>query len=524
MPKAVKSKSKPPVVVAPKPPELVPTITPTLTPVDTRPVIYDKFEVIEYSTAVLLGPLTASKWKILLGWETESQYIARKLRENPGSQPAEHMANPAKKDVFGDDYHCREGAYVDNGRLKFSGEKVRCNNNAHNRPFDEGWCEDIALGTILPGRWAGPFTIPGATVNGETVRISRYGEVLSGQHQGTACIWADEVLHKARHDGVDNPLDPRYPIWKKHGEVFIETLVVRGMSDDPKLLMTIDYVKPRTAADVFYTSDVYRACTPIDRRELCRMLSSAVDFTMTRTEAKSYRTHPELVAFLERHKRLLACNEHIFSKNTGVSASLRKIGKLRLQPGVCAAIMFLQASSGPLTSSDDYRNETPAPSEKTHLDWSMYDLAEEFWTLLASDSDFVHVRTALVKLADSAPDAENNQGQGGKAPEKLAILAAAWERWKDHTGDGSVFDDEDLAPDGILCLHYTDVGPPRIKNGETISGDKLPPGELRLIEVADFYGIDCPPKGHSEDSDPLVNYTAEELQAAADAARARRGK
>ncbi len=76
-----------------------------------------------------------------------------------------------------------------------------------------------------------------------------------------------------------------------------------------------------------------------------------------------------------------------------------------------------------------------------------------------------------------------NQGLGGRVPEKLAILAEAWSRWKDYIGGGDVFEDADLEAGGILHLTYTTLTP---------EGKKLPTGQVRLINVADFYGIDWP--------------------------------
>ena len=296
----------------------------------------------------------------------------------------------------------------------------------------------------------------------------------------TACILAAQVLAKDREHGVDHPDHPKYPAWRSHGEPFLETIVVRGMSDDPRVLMTIDYVKPRTAADVFYTSKVFRDSTSTDRKELCRMLALGVDLLWTRTDAQGYRTQPEVVGFLERHRCMLKFVEQIFKENNGDAG--RRITKLHLSPGQCAAVMYLQGCAGPKTDGDAYRNEEPAPSE-VNLDWSMWDRAEDFWTLLASGKDFSVVRAAFDELKKSRPMDEDNQGLGGRGPEKLALLAAAWDRWHAHSGKGAPFGAEDLEPGGALCLPYSDLDD---------RGDKLPDNRIKLIDVADFLGIDCP--------------------------------
>ena len=478
--------------VAPAPP---PTPTPA-PPAPSLPVLYPELEITEYSTASAKGPLTVDDQKLLLGWETEKEFQQRKVSEFPATKPEAWL--------FGDLFHCKNVA----------GEKVRCNNNAHNRPFDEGWAESL-VHTILHGQWAGPHTIPGETVNGETVRVSRYGRVLSGQHQMTGCILAGEWLLKARQEGKDPPTDPKYPVWRKHGAPFLETVVIVGLSEDPRVLMTIDYVKPRTAADVFYTSDVFKSCTPPERKELCRILASAVDVLWTRTDAKGYRTHPEVVGFLERHKRLLNCVTHLFKENS--VAGGRKISKLRLSPGVCSALCYLMGCGSAKTTdySDEYRNQNP-PMEKG-LDWSTWDRAEKFWNLLASGKDFMPVRTALGLLVDSTPDSDN-QGLGGRGPEKLAILAKAWERWRDYAA-GPIFDNSDLAPGGALCLSYSDLDD---------KGNKLPDGQIKLLDVADFDGIDCPEsvgKGPTSKAAPMPPAPSRaEIERATEEARARRAR
>lgn len=464
MPQTKKKKPTQPIAPTPPPAPIAPAVQPTTNP-DNLPVIYDRLEITEYSTASPKGPLTIADMKGLLGWETEKEFEERKVKEFPNTKPNVW--------VFGEAFHCKNVA----------GEKVRCNYNAHNRPFDDGWCESL-IHTILYGQWAGPFTVPGETVNGETVRISRYGRVLSGQHQMTACILGGEWIEKHRRDGTDSPAAPKYPVWAKYGLgqcPFLETIVITGMSEDPRVLMTVDYVKPRTAADVFYTSEVFKSSTPPERKELCKMLATAVDTLWTRTDAKGYRTHPELVGFLERHKRLMECVTHLYAENSAKAG--RKVSKLRLSAGQCSALMYLMAAGATAPeASDEYRNMEP-PSEKG-IDLGLWDKAKEFWTLLTGGRDFLPVRTAIGRLTDSTPGSDDNQGLGGRNPEKLAVLAKAWERWKDHPASaGPPFGDDDLADGGLLSLSYSDLDD---------KGNKLPDGQIKLLDVADFYGIDCP--------------------------------
>jgi hypothetical protein len=444
-------------------------VTPTIALQVEEPaltVFYDKLTITEYSTMSKIGALTPADMKSILGWETEKEYQKRMVTENQESKP-EHW-------LYGDVFHC----------LDTEKQKVRCWNNANNRPFDMGWCEDL-VHTILYGQWAGPLMMPGETVNGETVRISRYGRVLSGQHQGTALILADEWLQKSR-SLAGNAVNPKYPAWNGHNYPVIETVVITGLSEDPRILMTIDYVKPRSLADLLYTMPLYKDKTPVERKELTRMLAAAVDMLWTRTGTNGYKTHPECAAFLERHKRLLKCVEHLFIENSAKGADGgRKISKLRLSAGQCSALCYLMACSddkGVDNYGDVYRNESP-PSERG-LNWTHWDRAQDFWVRLAGDRAFMPVRKALGLLVDSTPQKEDNQGQGGRLPEKLAIVAKAWEVYRDHPDSaGAAFDDVDLAPGGPLCLSYSNLDD---------KGNQLPDGQIKLLDVADFYGIDCP--------------------------------
>ena len=462
------------------------------------PVVYDELGINEYSSTSKLGPMTPADMRALLDWETEKEYQKRMVDIDPSSKP-EHW-------IFGETFHCKNT----------KGEKVRCNANANNRPFDMLWCESL-VHTILYGQWAGPLTVPGETVNGETIRVSRYGRVLSGQHQGTALILADEFLQASRAE-ARNAMYPKYPFWNGHKHPVIETIVVTGLSEDERILRSIDYVKPRTVADMLYTMEVFRANTSTERKEMTKILATAIDTLWTRTDTKGYRTHPEIVGFLDRHKRLLKCVEHLFVQNN--AANERRISKLRLSPGQGAALMYIMGSSGPKTEGDDYRNETP-PSEK-NLDWSYYDRAAQFWSMIGNDRTFLPVRTALAQLVDSTPHNEDNQGLGGRGPEKLAILSKAWEVYKDHPDSSGVpFNMDDLAEGGALRLAYSTLDD---------KGNTLPNGMVALIDDADFLGIDCPESlGKSKPARPstappmpAMQLSQEDIDRATEEARKRR--
>lgn len=478
------------------------------------PVKYDRIDVVEHSTATELGGLTPDDVVVMMGWETEKEYQKRKVEENPGTKPEHYLFGEVvidEQNGITRPVHC----------VNVKGEKVVCWHNANNRPFDPDWCEALAY-TILRGEWAGPLTVPGETINGETVRISKYGFVISGQHQLTALKLADEILQASRAK-EGNVLKPEYPFWNGHEHCVIETLVVTGLSQDERIIRTVDYVKPRTVADMLFTMGVFRDSLPVKRKELTRMLSAAIDMLWDRTATQGYRTHPEIVGFLERHSTLLTFVSHLFDENrVDATNGGRNISKLKLSAGQASAICYLMATSG---NEDEkygvaYRNQSP-PSEKK-LDWGMLDKATEFWTRLASGQSFQPVRDALANLFASSPTHDKNIGLGGLPGEKLAILAAAWNVWKQYPGinfdDGDnepPFSEDDLAVGGVLSLSYTDVDD---------NGVKLPAGKIKLIDVADFGGIDCPKKSKREEQGIPDAPTQEELPALREEARQRREK
>lgn len=496
MPKPVAKKATP--VTAPTKPKVVPT--------PSNPhglaVKYDRVTATVRDLTSPDGPIYAAEWKEILGWETEKEFQKRMAAERPGTKPEEYK--------YGDDFHC----------FNTRGEKVRCHNNVNNRPFDIGWCQDL-VHTLLQGQWAGPFAIPGETINGETARISRYGRVLSAQHTGSACILADEFLQASRGEKNYDANHPKFPAWNGQENVFVETILVTGLSEDERVTRTIDYVKPRTAADMLFTMELFRNNTANERKEMTRMLAQAIDTLWSRTDTKGYRTHPEIVAFLERHKTLLKCVEHLFQLNSVKAADDggRKISKLRLSAGMCSTICYLMGCSGPDTDGDVYRNENP-PSER-NLDWSYYDRACEFWRRLAGHDDFVIVRRALNLLVESAIDKEDNIGLGGRVGEKLALLQKAWIIFKDHPEEaGPPFSEADLEEDGGLYLHYNDLDD---------KGNKLPNGQIKLVDDADFLGIDCSTtisnwKKVRDTGPPDSGYqpTSDEIEKLAEEARARR--
>lgn len=311
------------------------------------------------------------------------------------------------------DYEARTGSLLGWTTLftDENGDEVMCWNNSDNRPFREKGARAYAQDLLTRN----------FHFNGETIIISESGKDHSGQHRLIGGKLACQIWRK----------DPRkWPLWDE--PPYLESLVVFGISDDPKVVRTLDNVIPRDETDAIYTSDLYRSLTPAARKECSRMLANAVGLLWDRTGAKGYRTHSEAAEFRARHPRLLQANKHLFEENKE-----RSISKLRLSAGKSAALLYLMATGW--SDAAAYRASEP-PSED-HLDLdakargelSAWDLAEEFWVTLASSTadasanggkgkysgDLGLARLAIAKLPE-----------GGTERERFAILAQAWDAFK----------------------------------------------------------------------------------------------
>lgn len=321
--------------------------------------------------------LTSQQAKDLLNWEDELSYTARMM-----------VTSPEIKE---------EEAKFPEYLLKDENDiKIQCWNNSRNRPFEESWARRLAQ-DILNGHWK---------LNLENIIIGRTGQVLSGQHRLIGLVLAEQMR-------TGKQADHWKQIWS--GPVTIETSVAVGADESPETTMTLDNVKPRSLADVLYTSDLFRDLNSAERKECSRMLDAAIDLLWKRvgagkSEYSHYQTHSESKGFLERHSRILGCVKHLFEQNKD-----RVISNLKLSPGQCAASCYLMGSAD--SDPEKYRAEEQ-PNEKT-LVWTFQDKAYQFWQDLAGGK-LKPVTNALGSLVDE------DTGSGGRSIEKLTVLAKAW--------------------------------------------------------------------------------------------------
>ncbi len=357
----------------------------------TEPLVYAKLESF---FAIGEDAITCAQARDMLRLQTESEHVAAATAANP------KIKEGAAK--FGEDF-----LFLDE-----NGEKCRCWANTKNRPYDEvktkGYIQDI-----LNRKWAGEINYPGETINGETIVLSRSGATIQGQKRLIALVRAGQRWAKETHWQALWPTEP-----------VLETVVIRGVSDHPAIIATLDNVQTRTLADTYYSTEEWwkkRGGVALDnreRREASRMLDAAIDLLWKRTAAGKWgylnvQTHSASREFLGRHQRLRKCVKHLFEANEE-----RTIGLAGLSAGQMSACMFLMASCE--SDVNAYRHHDPEPHEKA-LDWRHWDRAEEFWNLFAVGAkELKPLRAAVKKLK------EVEGGQGGRQAEKLALVAIAW--------------------------------------------------------------------------------------------------
>lgn len=398
----------------------------------TRPILYPTLSVCGIAIPEENTRINYQLAGDILGWEDENEYRARVGADSP-----EGLVGYGEDFLLLDEY----------------GVKVQCWNNGRNRPLDEGHCNKIGQ-DVLEREFK---------LNGETIIVGRTGLSLSAQHR---LIGYRRAVQRWRK----NPA--AYPKWAE--EPYINALVVFGISEDADVVKTLDNVRPRTDSDVIYTSGIFdtvtvpgesagdpyvtRASTKAEKKECSRMYAAATAFLWQRTRAggegedKTFQTHSASDDFRARHPKLLDAVKYVFEQNMD-----RALSRLRLSPGMCAGALYLMAAG-----ESDAKKYNAAPDEKK-LKFSRWDKAAEFWADIAKSADAQPVRNAIAALVDA------DDLTGGRATEKFAVLAKAWETF---LASGTVTD-ADLAMDDCW---------------ET-DGD----GMRRLVDCPTFGGIDRGP-------------------------------
>lgn len=324
--------------------------------------------------ATVLEPITVERAMELLGWEFEAD------------------------EKFGHDY-----LFTDT-----SGVKIRCSNNVNNRPLYGPNLASLKQ-DIINKKWK---------FNGETIIIGRTGLVLNGQHTLIAVVLAEQ-------ERVGSDKDRHALLWS--GPVEIVKAVVYGVSEDDETINTMDTCKPRTLMDVIFRSSLFSEYedSPGDRKIVSRMTDFAVRTLWERTWSGDVngwtprRTHAESVSFIERHPTILKAVKHIHTEN--VKGAIAKF----ISTGYASAMLYLMAGS----ATDDEEYYMAQYRDEKLMDFSLWEKACEFWTLMAKGSErLMEVRHAVAGLSDP------ETGAGASIKQKMAIIANAWVEFSGNHG------------------------------------------------------------------------------------------
>jgi hypothetical protein len=421
-----------------------------------REVVYPTLKAVIAATGHA-GPITRKHAEDLLGWEV--------IGEGAGRD-----AVPMLTDI--------------------EGNKIRCLNNTMNRPYDIN--DALRYGQeVLNRRFApkGP--------NGETIIISRTGEVLSGQRRLTGLVLACQIW-AGKDKGHWLQLWPTEPV--------IESFIVFGVDDSQETIRTIDNVRTRTLADTLYTSGLFGKVTAGDLKAMSRIADYACRLLWHRTGADKdafspKMTHSEALEFIGRHPRILRAVKHIWEED--------KKGLIRyyLTPGYAAALLFMMGCSASGEDEEerngrgqiiDYADAEPAPHEGV-LDWSRWDPAIDFWVQLASKSDSTKaVRMSRRPIPGDVKDRTGYvfaESEGGNVHDRMAVLCKAWRLFVAG---------EKLTEVAIRC----DYEVTRLDDGSV--------GSAALVETPTVGGIDLGNPKDGEEKDEAdgnghVEYTEEKV-------------
>lgn len=387
------------------------------------------------------------------------------------------------------------------------GKKVRCDNNVRNRPLYASNYEGLVQ-NILRLRWE---------MNGEAVIVGKTGIDLNGQHTLIA-------VYLAQQDMERNP-----KLWGAYwpsGKIAIEKVIHYGISEEDRVVNTMDTCRPRSLPDVIYRSPYFGKLDQKDRFTAATMLDHAVRHLWGRTgvmiAGSNYsmrRTHPEEIDFIERHRTLLKCVKHIMGVNKEGRVN-QFVGK-----GYAAATLYLMASSETPVEDSPYYSQEDDRTEKG-LDWSNFQRACDFWTEFAKptkegtdEEGKVIPASKLACLHMKIIGLTKDDGTPGSPSEKDYLVVQAWKKWTEKKGvvtakdlsikyskpdnkgrrhiiDAPDFGGIDLGPNFVIPKQSDDPEPtPEEVNGhqeakEEIANGQSPPGRSDWSWIADLKDTD----------------------------------
>lgn len=391
------------------------------------------------------APVTVEQMKDLFGWEEETEDVK-----------------------FGPDF-----LLIDK-----TGKKVRCKHNDLNRPFQMSWATTLAY-AHLNRDWE---------CNGESMIIGENGRVLSAQHRGIGLVLAEQIRQQ----------DPETWKHKWKGPVTMKTVIVYGVSEDPKVTRTLDNVRPRSLSDVLFCDPTMFGKVGEEKRKvLTKAMEHAVSLLWRRSGmADSYfitkRTHSAAIDFIERHRRLV---EAVAKVHELYSVNHRYYSRL-IGLGTAAGLLYLMGCS----ASDGIAYRSQNPRHEGDLDWSNWDAAVEFWNLFCKaeageddqDGSRLQVlRDVLANMGDDTPAASRPLA-------KIAAVLYAWDAIKD---------DEEVEKEDIQPTYQEDAnGFPKLQDFPAVGGIDM--GEEQTIRDDEDNPTEDEPTGDDPDEEDIEEQKA----------------
>lgn len=255
--------------------------------------------------------------------------------------------------------------------------------------------------SILKGDWE---------LNGDTVVIGKSGYVLDGKHRLIALALAAQEWNR-------NP--ERYPFWKE--EPYIETIVVYGLPEAPRVVNTIGTGKSRSISDSLYATQIFgEGVSRKDAAQMAKMLEHAIRFLWDRTGERQDAylpriDHSDALDFVGRHPTMMECVRTVYLENGGTDRRLSRY----LSLGYLSGLMYLMACSG---NDGKVYLESPERNEGVLGDLKRMDLADQFIALLGGGDKILKPYRDLLAAAES-------QLGGATLEVKLGFLIKAWNHW-----------------------------------------------------------------------------------------------
>src|SRR5262249_52208344 len=161
------------------------------------------------------------------------------------------------------------------------------------------------------------------------------------------------------------------------GPVSIEASVTFGVSEDPRVLRTLDDTEPRSIAHVFYAQGLFGDVPQKESARLDKMTEYYIRLLWKRTWLRQDAftgelTNAEAVGYADRHEHLVQAVKHIWD-------CLKKVKQFKLcSPGSAAALFYLMGCSASDVGCSGLANKYRDACDETVLDWSHWGKAKTF--------------------------------------------------------------------------------------------------------------------------------------------------